>query len=193
MVRFTLLAAICCATLSISSAVDAQSIDPDVIRQTERDLRAVITPREVDLRRPVIGANHDGATNWVSPLLRNHPGTISGNRYSVDGDRFLYEFGFTIINPDLDSNASVGVDCYSADGERDQKYSRRFEIEPLAADQWRSDSAPPTPSTDSITIDEDYVWCHIWADRPVFAFGVRYTEVGSDRNAAGFNLIASAR
>lgn len=145
-----------------------------------------------DLRRDVTGPGGEGATSWVSPLLRNHPGTIGGERYSIDGERYLFEFGFTIINADKDNSVRGGVDCYSAEGAADTKYATRFEIAPMNAKSWRSDRAVPTPTTNG-RMDEDQVWCNIWADQPVYAFGERFTEIGSNRNSAGFNLIAAAR
>lgn len=145
------------------------------------------------LERPgVLGDNPDAALRWVSPLLLNAPGTIGGERYSVDGKRFLDEFGFSIINPSAEAGVDGGLDCYGADGARDAKYSSRFRIEPMNAKQWRSDRARPEPTTDGHA-DKDEVWCVIWASEPVFAFGVRYTGVGSDHRAAGFNLLAAAR
>jgi hypothetical protein len=50
----------------------------------------------------------------------------------------------------------------------------------------------PAPTTNG-RVDEDRVWCNIWADRAIFAFGERFTEVGSNRNTAGFNLLVGAR
>ena len=148
--------------------------------------------RDIDLSRNVTGPGGEGATSWVSPLLLNHPGTIGGERYSINGERYLYEFGFTIINPDKNNSAEGGVDCFNADGTPDTKYATRFNIAPMNAKSWRSSRGVPTPTTNGYA-DEDRVWCNIWSARPIFVFGERFTEIGSNKNAAGFNLLVGSR
>ena len=164
------------------------------LEQQKQKLPAEVAERfrDIDLTRNVTGPGAEGASSWVSPLLLNHPGTIGGQRYSINGERYLYEFGFTIINPDKTNSAESGVDCFNADGSRNQEYATRFNIAPMNATAWRSDSVVPAPTTDG-RADEHRVWCNVWANRPIFVFGERFTEVGSKRSVDGFNLLVGAR
>lgn len=178
------------AALAVAAATTA-SAQTEALKQLKPELQKKLPIPQLQ-RQSILGDNPDAALRWVSPLLLNAPGTIGGERYSIDGKRYLDEFGFSIINPSAEARVEAGLDCYGADGARDAKYSSRFHIEPMNAKQWRSDRATPEPTTNG-HVDKDEVWCVIWADKPVFAFGVRYTEVGSDHRAEGFNLLAAAR
>lgn len=174
-----------------AGAMTSAAAQTDQFKKARPELQKRLQLPQLELPG-VMGENSDAALRWASPLLLNAPGTIGGERYSIDGKRFLDEFGFSIINPSADTTVEGGIDCYGADGVRDTKYSSRYRIDPMNAKQWRSDRATPDPTTDG-HVDKDEVWCVIWASAPVFAFGVRYTEVGSDHRAEGFDLLAAAR
>ncbi|MFQ5563024.1 MAG: hypothetical protein ACE5FO_05590 [Parvularculaceae bacterium] len=174
-----------------AGAIGSAAAQTEQLKKLQPELQKRLPLPQLELPG-VLGENSDAALRWVSPLLLNAPGTIGGERYSIDGKRFRDEFGFSIINPSAEASVEGGIDCYDASGVRDPKYSTRYRIEPMNAKQWRSDRAVPEPTTDG-HMDKDEAWCVIWASAPVFAFGVRYTEVGSDRNADGFNLLAAAR
>lgn len=174
-----------------AGAMSSAAAQTEALKKLQPELQKRLPVPQLE-RPSVPGDNPDAALRWVSPLLLNAPGTIGGERYSVDGKRYLDEFGFSIINPDAEASVEGGIDCYTADGVRDPRYSSRFRIAPMNAKQWRSDRVVPEPTTDG-HVDKDEVWCVIWAEAPVFAFGVRYKEVGSDHNADGFNLLAAAR
>lgn len=174
------------AAADTPKARDLQT-SPQVAREILKPVPRV-TPQ-----RPPVGANGDGATSWVSPLLLNHPGTISGERYTIGGRAQEFRFGFQVVNGDATRAVRVRIDCYRPDGAHEPRYTSQFLVDPMGAAAWLSTSVAPVVTDDRVTADEDTVWCHISSERPVFAFGQRSRVDGAERTSDAFSLLPAGR
>lgn len=115
-------------------------------------------------------AGGDMATYWVSPLMRNHDGKISGTPYQVDGKTIIERISFSVVNSSLEP-LEVKISCQNAAGAAVAKYSATLSLAPYGAAKWSTDNIAPTRSTDRVTPDVDEVWCGLTAPRPFAAFG----------------------
>lgn len=131
----------------------------------------------------------DQATFWVSPVLANHDGKISGRPYRVEGKVKITRFGFSVVNPTLEP-LDVDITCPDKNGNVVGKYTAKLKLLPYGAATWNTDSIAPERSRDSVTVDTDLVWCGLTANRPFLAFGTRWD---SDKGTTDVSLTAIAR
>lgn len=131
----------------------------------------------------------DQATFWVSPVLANHDGKISGKTYTVDGKVKVSRFGFSVVNPTLEP-LDVDITCPDKNGNVVAKYTAKLKLLPYGAATWSTHSIAPERSRDSVTADTDLVWCGLTANRPFLAFGTRFD---SDKGTDDVSLTAVAR
>ncbi|MEK6669385.1 MAG: hypothetical protein AABZ19_11230 [Pseudomonadota bacterium] len=131
----------------------------------------------------------DQATFWVSPLLTNHDGKISGRTYRVEGKVKVTRFGFSVVNPTLEP-LDVDITCPDKNGTPMAKYGAKLRLLPHGAATWSTDGIAPERSRDAVTVDTDLVWCGLTANRPFLAFGTRWD---SDKGTSDVSLTAVAR
>jgi len=129
-----------------------------------------------------------GAAAWISPMLVNAPGTIGGERFTVDGKRVVVEFGFSMVNGNGRQTANANLICFDAGGRYVPRYNQTFIIPPLGAANWESKSVTPPATTDGATQDRDEIWCAINADTPIYAFGWSQRQFGQDENRRNITL-----
>ena len=153
-------------------------------------LPGLTKPVEIDPSR--LRPNYPGgATSWIAPMLTSAPGTISGERYSIDGKRLEREFGFSIVNANGSQASTAAIRCFDAAGNHQPRFNQTLTIPSLGAANWRSLSVAPVATNDGVTEDKDEVWCSIFSDIPVFAYGWSERRFGQDHDRSNISLIAA--
>lgn len=187
--RFRKLAIIVSAGFSAFLSVPtlAQQIDKERLQDVTRQVidRAGVPQITERVRR----ASYDsGARYWISPMLRNAPGTIGGEQYTIDRKRLTRNFELSVINPSGDHGVSAVVGCYDASGAYLTRYQNTFSVPPLGAVNWNSSSVTPPSTTDGASEDVDDIWCVVGGDRPVVVFGWTVRQFGGEVSRHHFSL-----
>ncbi len=174
--------------------IGAPALAQETTQERLQDLaRRVIGPELPQVDRTVGRASYDsGATHWISPVLRNAPGTISGEYYTIGRKRLARTFEFSVINPNADNNITAYVSCYDEAGSHLSRYSQSFNVLPMGAVNWSSSSVTPLVSSDGATEEIDDVWCVVGGDRPTVVFGRTVRNHGGDVSTAHFSLERAA-
>ncbi|VAW03642.1 hypothetical protein MNBD_ALPHA05-647 [hydrothermal vent metagenome] len=143
--------------------------------------RRVVGPELPQIDRTIRRASYDsGASYWISPVMRNAPGTISGEYYTIDRKRVARTFEFSVINPNGDNNVTAYVNCYDEAGAPLSRYNQSFTVPPMGAVNWSSSSVSLPISNDGATEEVDDVWCVVGGDRPTVVFGRTVYRLGSE-------------
>ncbi len=176
---------------TISTPVLAQDTTQERLKDVAR--RAIGQAPLPQINETVGRASYDsGATHWISPLLRNAPGTIGGEHYTINGKRLTRNFELSVINPSAEHAVAAYVGCYNAGGAYLSRYAQSFTVPPSGAVNWNSSSATPPATTDGASEDVDNVWCVVGGDRPVAAFGWTVRQFGSEVSKYHFSLERAA-
>jgi hypothetical protein len=151
--------------------------------------RRVVGPELPQIDRTIRRASYDsGASYWISPVIRNAPGTISGEYYTIGRKRLARTFEFSVINPDGDNNVTAYVNCYNEAGAPLSRYNQSFTVPPMGAVNWSSSSVSPPISSDGTTEEVDDVWCVVGGDRPTVVFGRTVRNHGGNVSKSHFSL-----
>ncbi len=169
----------------------AQETTKEVIKDLAR--RAIGQPQLPQVDRTIGRASYDsGATHWISPMLRNAPGTISGEVYTINGKRLTRTFEFSVINPSTENSVAAYVGCYDASGAPLSRYSYSLNVPPMGAVNWSSNLVSPPVSSDGATEEVDDVWCVVGGDAPTVVFGSTARKYGGEVNRSHFSLERAA-
>ncbi|NOX81452.1 MAG: hypothetical protein GXP06_00375 [Alphaproteobacteria bacterium] len=155
--------------------------------------RRAIGPELPQIDRTIRRASYDsGATHWISPVLRNAPGTISGEVYTINRKRLVRSFEFSVINPSAENNVAAYIRCYEETGAPVSRYNQSFSVPPMGAVNWSSTSVLPPVSSDGATEELDDVWCVVGGDRPAVVFGRTVRNFGGTVSTSHFSLERAA-
>jgi hypothetical protein len=175
------------AGLVISAPALAQETTQERLKDLTR--RAIGQQELPQVTRQIARASYDsGATHWISPMLRNAPGTISGEAYTIDRKRLTRNFVFSVINPNAENSVAAYVSCYNAAGNPLSRYNQSFNVPPMGAVNWSSSSVSPPISSDGSTEEIDDVWCVVGGDRPTVVFGRTVRKLGPEVTTSHFSL-----
>lgn len=170
------------AAASLGSVACAQTIKTPTKVKPEIAKQLKIDPSR--LRPNFTG----GSTGWVSPMLLNAPGTISGEQYTVNGKVVKKSFGLSVINPSAQHVANAAVVCFTSTGQQLTRYTTALPVPKLGATNWLSSSVTPPATTDGAHEDKDEIWCAVSADIPVVVFGWSERQFGTEVTRANFSL-----
>ncbi len=179
-------AAASCVGMMIGAPVLAQEKTQERLQDIAR---RVIGPELPQVDRTIERASYDsGARHWISPMLRNAPGTISGEVYTINRKRLTRSFEFSVINPNAENNVTAYVSCYDAAGSYLSRYNQSFTVSPMGAVNWNSSTVSPPVSSDGATEEVDDVWCVVGGDAPTVVFGATVRKYGGEVNRSHFSL-----
>ncbi len=191
--HFRKLAVVVSAATIIGAMTSATAQETTQGRLKDIARRALDQPELPQIDRTVGRVSYDsGATHWISPMLRNAPGTISGEVYTIGSKRLTRTFEFSVINPNAENSVTAYVGCYDAGGNHLSRYNQSFNVPPMGAVNWNSGSVTPTVSTDGVTEEVDDVWCVVGGDGPTVVFGWTVRKLGAVVSKYHFSLERAA-
>lgn len=184
-----------CKIATVAAIAGAMFSAPAIAQGITKEGLKDVTRQVIDQARlPQISdqvrrASYDsGARYWISPMLRNAPGTIGGEQYTIDRKRLTRNFELSIINPNGDHSVSAIVGCYDASGAYLMRYQKTFNVPPSGAVNWNSSSVTPPSTSDGASEDVDDIWCVVGGDRPVVVFGWTVRQFGAEVSKYHFSL-----
>lgn len=169
-------------TSSLAQEIDKERLQDVTRRVIDQAGLPQITER---VRR---ASYNSGARYWISPMLRNAPGTIGGEVFTIDRKRLARSFEFSVINPSGDHSVSAFINCYDASGAYLVRYQKTLSVPPLGAANWDSLDVTPPETSDGASQDNDDVWCVVGGDHPVVVFGSTVRRFGSEVSRYHFSL-----